>query len=64
MKTIERTPKKIVIEATKTEIGQKGFDVLWDDVREIYPASLYDVDGFESKNDGKIFTIQLKLKKT
>jgi hypothetical protein len=63
MKTIERTAKKILIEATKYEIKQKGFDALWDEVREIYPDNLYEVDGVEESADGKLLFIKLKLKK-
>lgn len=63
MRTIERTSKKIVIEATKTEIAQKGFDILWDEVREIYPENLYSVESIESSYDEKLVFIKLKFKK-
>ncbi len=63
MKTIERSAKKIIIEATKAEIKHKGFDILWDEVRDIYPDNLYDVDSIEDSEDGKILFIRLILKK-
>jgi hypothetical protein len=63
MKTIERSAKKILIEATKYEINQKGFDSIWDEIREIYPDTLYEVDSIEESRDGKILSIRLKLKK-
>ena len=36
MRTTERTNKRITIEVTKNEIDKKGFDTLWDEIREIY----------------------------
>jgi len=62
MRTTERTNKRITIEVTKIEISQKGFDSLWDEVREIYPEILYDVESVE-KSDDKVVIIKLKFKK-
>ena len=63
MKTIERTAKKILIEVTRSEINHKGFDFLWDEVREIYPDNLYDVEGIDISENEKLIFIKLKLKK-
>ena len=63
MRTIERSAKKILIEATKLEIEQKGFDALWDEVRYIYMSDIYDVDSIDESEDGKILFIRLVLKK-
>lgn len=63
MKTVERTAKKIMIEATRLEILEKGFDALWDEVREIYSDLLYEVDTIYFTEDRKILVIKLKLKK-
>jgi hypothetical protein len=63
MKTIERTAKRILIEATKNEINQKGFDNLWDEIREIYPETLYEIDSIEDTKDGKMILIKLKIRK-
>lgn len=63
MKTIERTAKRILIEATKNEIVQKGFDALWDEIREIYPENLYEIDFIEESKDKKIVNIKLKIRK-
>ena len=63
MRTIERTAKKILIEATKFEINKKGFDYIWDEVREIYPENLYEIDNIEESKEGKVILIKLKLKK-
>jgi hypothetical protein len=63
MKTIERTAKKILIEATKYEMNYKGFDALWDEVRDIYPAIIYEVESIEESEDEKFLLIRLRLKK-
>lgn len=61
MKTIERTAKKIVIEITKAEMKQKGFDAIWDEIRENFSANLYEIDSVE--NFEKLLLLKLKLKK-
>lgn len=61
MKTIERTAKKILIEATKIELNQKGFDVLWDEIREIYSSNIFEIESIENSKDDKILFIRLKL---
>ncbi len=63
MRTVERSAKKILIEATRTEADVKGFDVLWDEVRDIYPENLYEVESIENSGDGKLIIIKLILKK-
>ena len=63
MRTSERTAKKILIEATKNELLKKGFDAMWDEVREIYPDNLYDVESITKSEDEKLVFIRLKLLK-
>jgi hypothetical protein len=63
MRTLDRTAKKITVEATKNEIAQKGFDNLWDELREIYPKTLYDIDTIRHCENDKIIIIILKLVK-
>ena len=64
MRTTERTNKRITIEVTKNEIDKKGFDTLWDEIREIYICELYEVESIEGPDDeNKIVIITLKLKK-
>jgi len=64
MRTIERTSKKITIEATQMEIDKKGFDVLWDEIREIYPETVYSIESVEPSYDVKIIIIKLRFKKS
>lgn len=61
MRTIERTAKKILIEATKSEIKNRGFDAIWDEIRAIYSTNLYIIDSVEDSEDGKLVFIRLKL---
>ena len=62
MKTTERSSRKITIEATKEEITKKGFDAIWDEVREIYPDNQFDIDTVKSSADGILVYVKLKLK--
>jgi hypothetical protein len=61
MKIIERTSKRIVIETTKSEIKQMGFDAIWDEIRIEFSSNLYEIESFESSD--KIVLIKLILKK-
>jgi len=63
MRTIERNSKRIIIEVTKSEVTQKGFDLLWDEIREIYPDNLYDIDSVSNEDNEKIIIIKLKIRK-
>lgn len=62
MKVISKTLNKIVIEITSRELKKSGFDQLWDDIREIYPESIYETEKIKQTNQGKIMTIILKRK--
>lgn len=64
MRTLDRTARRITVETTKNEINQKGFDNLWDELREIYPSTLYDIDSIRAFEGDKIVLITLKLKKS
>ena len=63
MKTVDKTNKKVIIEVTSSEIKEKGFDKVWDEIREIYPESIYLVDNTEEVNEGKIILVTLIKKK-
>lgn len=63
MKTVDKTNKKVIIEVTSSEIKEKGFDAIWDEIREIYPEHTYLVDNTEEVNEGKIILVTLIKKK-
>ena len=60
MKIIEKKLDKVVLELTKEEIENIGFDKIWDDIRLIYPASKYEVTESDKNHNGKIIIIILK----
>lgn len=60
MKLVDKTITTAVIEVTANELKQKGFDVVWDDIRVIYPATEYALDNIKENHDGKIFLLTLR----
>jgi len=62
MKVISKTLSRIVIEITSQELNKKGFDCIWDDIREIYPENIYETEKIKQTNQGKVMTIVLKRK--
>lgn len=43
MKVVTKTPKKVVLEITETQIEEFGFDAMWDKVRNLYPIAKYSI---------------------
>ena len=62
MKVISKTLSRMVIEITSKELDNKGFDDLWDEIREIYPESIYETEKIKHTNQGKVMTVILKRK--
>ena len=62
MKAISKTLNRIVIEITSKELDNKGFDDIWDEIREIYPKEIYDTENIKKTNQGSIITIILVRK--
>lgn len=62
MKLITKTPKKVVLEIKKSKLIEIGFDELWDEVRNSYPHTTYDL--FKITNEEKSMFIEFDLKKT
>lgn len=61
MKLITKTATKVIFEVTQEEYEKKGFDALWDEIRENYPEQEYDLHTVEH-NDNYYF--ELKPSKT
>lgn len=36
MRVITKTPKKVVLEIEKSTINKKGFDYVWDEIRDVF----------------------------
>jgi hypothetical protein len=64
MKLVMKTSEKFVLEVTSEEIENKGFDSIWDKVREIYPAKKFEVYSIsaDTKSDEVIFIELIPLR--
>lgn len=63
MDLIQKTLEKIVFSVTASEIEEKGFDVIWDDIRSECAISQFDVLSISAdKNDNNIYFIELTPK--
>jgi len=60
MRTLERTTDGVIIEVTSSEILEKGFDLVWDEIREVFPENSFVIKKAEEKIDKKIILIYLK----
>lgn len=60
MNIVTKTVTKVVLETTKKEIQEMGFDELWEEVREQFPRNQYSVFSIDSKpNDDELIYIEL-----
>lgn len=57
MKVISKTLNKVVVELTNHELEKNGFDKIWDEIREIYPDSLYEIEEVDNKNKGLVIIV-------
>lgn len=64
MKLKNKTFNLITIEITKKELTESGFDKIWDEIRDQYSAQDYDMEKFVESQDGFLFFVELKYKKT
>lgn len=51
MKIVLKTPKKIIIEVSDSEMTKNGFDNVWDKIRSDYPEDVYSLHLVESKQE-------------
>lgn len=63
MKLINKTYTIITIELTTKEMNDTGFDKIWDEIRESYSASDYDMESFKEGGDGRFLYVNLRYKK-
>jgi hypothetical protein len=59
-KLIYKDLDKIIVEITSSEFEEKGFDVIWDEIREVYDNKYKLIEHYYS-NDNKIINFVLKL---
>ena len=60
-KLIYKDLDKIIVEITSSEFRDKGFDVIWDEIRKVYDNRYQLIEHYYS-NDNKIINFVLKLK--
>ena len=53
MKLVAKTSHKLIFESSLEEYEKKGFDILWDEIRSLYPEPDYELFNFEQKD--KVF---------
>ena len=64
MQLVQKTLEKIVISVTAREIEKKGFDQIWDKVRDAYSVGKFDVLSIAAdKKNNNIYFIELAPKK-
>jgi len=61
MRLVIRTLKKVVIEVTNKEIKEKGFDYIWDKIRNVYKVNDYEIFIIETNQEKQITYIELLL---
>jgi predicted nucleotide-binding protein (sugar kinase/HSP70/actin superfamily) len=52
MKIVVKTLKKVVFEVSKNEMKNRGFDSIWDEIRESYPSEIYDLNIVDQNKKG------------
>lgn len=64
MQLVQKTLEKIVISVTSKEIEKKGFDAIWDSIREAYAVQKFEVFSIAAdKKNNNIYFIELAPKK-
>jgi len=60
MELVQKTLEKIVISVTSKEIEKKGFDFIWDKVRDAYSVNKFEVLSISAdKKNNNIYFIEL-----
>jgi len=63
MKLKNKTFNLITLEVSKSEITEKGFERIWDEIREQYSEIDYDMEKVTESEDEMSVFIELKYKK-
>ena len=60
MELVQKTLEKIVISVTSKEIEKKGFDFIWDKVRDAYSVNKFEVLSISAdQKNNNIYFIEL-----
>jgi hypothetical protein len=64
MRLVQRSLEKYVLEVSSKEIDKKGFDFIWDRIREAYSVNKFDILSIKvDKDNENIVFIELVPKK-
>lgn len=55
MNVVEKTSKRTLLEATLVEVEACGIDMIWDNIRSIYPIEKYPFFSIKIQNDLVLF---------
>ncbi len=62
MKIITRTPKKAVIQVETEELEKSGFDLVWDEIRSLFPEQNFHLKQLDRDTEQKSFFFELIYK--
>lgn len=62
MRLISKTINKVVLETTFQELESKGFDEIWDNIRNVYCEDEYNTQKIHTDSKYKLITITMEKK--
>lgn len=63
MKMITKTPRKVILEIKLNQVYSRGFDSVWDMVRDKFPIDLYKIHEMVIDEDGNNESLFVELNK-
>lgn len=58
-----RTITHRIIEISRKELNEKGFDKIWDEIRVVYSIDEYEIESIIENVDSKLIIVSLRLNK-
>ncbi len=59
----QRTITHRIIEISRKELNEKGFDKIWDEIRVVYSIDEYEIESIIENVDSKLIIVSLRLNK-
>lgn len=59
----QRTITHRIIEISRKELNEKGFDKIWDEIRVVYSIDEYEIESIIESVDSKLIIVSLRLNK-
>jgi hypothetical protein len=60
MKIAAKTTKKVILEVSKNDIDLKGFDYIWDEIRDKFSQDKYQLFSIDSLEKEDVIFFELK----